>query len=82
MGYAMIVFECITCGTPTTGNPHKVPSIRISRENGTVRLDENGTREPVCRNCAEIINANRVSEGLNPIPIQKDAYEAIPEEAL
>lgn len=79
MGYMMLVFHCINCGGRDTGNPDKVPSIRVSRDDkGQVRADPEGAREPLCRGCVEALNNARCEAGLEPFPIAADAYEAAP----
>ena len=40
MGYAILMFNCLSCGNPATGNPDKVPSFRVRRNpDGTVTPD-------------------------------------------
>ena len=81
--WGFVASSCITCGQPITFHPHKVPSIKVSRnEEGKLIADENGTREPLCRGCAEIVNDNRVAAGLEPVPIQPDAYGVFHESEL
>lgn len=79
MGYAFVVASCIACGTLITFNPHKVPSIKVRWTADGPVVDEEGKREPLCRGCAEKLNENRVEAGLEAVPIQPDAYEAINE---
>jgi len=71
MGFAIMMGNCINCGQQFSFNPHKVPSVRI-----------NGKREPVCRQCIEAANPERIKRGLPPFEIHPDAYEPIPEEEL
>ena len=71
MGYAMVMAPCCVCGNVVGCNPHRVPSIRI-----------NGVREPICRDCVEKYNPERIRRGLEPITIHPDAYDGIPEEEL
>jgi len=54
-------------------NPLRVPSIRPT---------ENSPREPICRACVERANPMRIANGLPPIAILPDAYEAIDEQEL
>lgn len=70
-GYAFMVSPCVGCGRVFTYNPHRVPSI-------TVR----GSREPICQACVDAVNPTRVANGLDPIVVLPDAYDAIPEEEL
>ena len=80
MGYVFLMFNCIACRRPETGNPDRVPSVRCRRgEDGGLVLDEAAPREPLCRICADLINANRKEQGLEPFPIPPDAYEAAEE---
>ena len=77
MGYMTLFFRCVACRKPSHGNPNTVPSVRISfDDNRTPVPDENGTREALCRTCAETINQMREDEGLKPLEIPADAYEA------
>lgn len=64
MGYMFVIGPCL-CGAPMTYNPNTVPSIRID-----------GVRKAVCRSCVERANPKRIANGLEPIVIQADAYEA------
>ncbi len=66
-----VICTCCGCGQPMNCNPHRVPSLRID-----------GHREPVCRNCVEKVNPMRIANGLDPIEIHPDAYEAISENEL
>lgn len=71
MGYVFATSYCIGCDRLFTYNPHRVPSLRV-----------NGEREPVCRDCIEIANPQRVANGLEPFKIHPEAYEPMPEEEL
>lgn len=73
-GVMMLLAACWGCGGMFSSNPSLVPSVRV--KDG--QLDPNGTREPLCRECVEKINAHRVSVGLEPFAIHPEAYE--PEE--
>lgn len=64
MAYVFVMGPCI-CGTLMHYNPDKVPSVRIE-----------GVRQAVCRTCIERANPNRIKNGLEPITIHPDAYEA------
>ena len=48
-----------------TYNASRVPSMRIA-----------GVREPFCRTCIEAANPQRIANGLDPIVIHAEAYEA------
>ena len=77
MGYQTLYFRCVAYRKPSSGNPDKVPSVRVTfDDNGIPVPDENGTREALCRTCAETINQKREDEGLKPLDIPADAYEA------
>ena len=69
MGYAMVISPCFGCGNLFSYNPNKVPSIR----------DGKGERQPVCRNCVERVNPQRVANGLEPIVPDPEAYEPVNE---
>lgn len=71
MGYAIVMGNCYACGQFMRFNPVRVPSIRVS-----------GVREPVCRACIERANPLREQNGLDPIAIHPDAYEACEESEL
>ena len=78
--HIFVYFHCVNCGRPTTGNPDRVPSIRVSFDaNGQPRPDPDGTREGICRYCAEGYNLQRKAAGLTPFFIPPDAYGAAPE---
>jgi hypothetical protein len=62
MGFMFVMGFCIACHTPISFNPHTVPSLRV-----------NGTREPLCRGCANKWNKLHPE---NARPIAADAYEA------
>lgn len=77
MGFELLIFNCVACGRRDTGNANALPSLRVSRgPDGKMRLDPDGLREPLCRHCANLVNENRVRDGLAPIPIADGAYEA------
>lgn len=64
MGYLIALGPCVGCGRMFSFNPERVPSVRI-----------NGEREPLCRDCVEIGNRFRVSQGKEPVPILPGAYD-------
>lgn len=66
-GYMFVLGECFGCGKLFTFNAEWVPSIPI-----------NGVREPICRECVERANPQRIQNGLEPIRVHPDAYEAGP----
>jgi len=69
-GYCLMIGSCYGCGAPLQFNPNKVPSIRV-----------NGEKQPLCRACFDRWNQiHRVSQGLEPIPLDPQAYEPEPEE--
>jgi hypothetical protein len=70
-GFVYVTSACFCCKQPFNYNPHKVPSHR-----------HNGVREPVCQGCMALINTKRAQGGLEPFPIDLDAYSAIPEHEL
>lgn len=78
MGYAICLGFCIACKRQIAFNPRRVPSVRV--RNG--RPDPEGTREPLCRDCADLLNDRRKAEGLPEVTIPADAYEACEETQL
>jgi hypothetical protein len=82
MGYCIAFGKCVACPAIISFNPNKVPSIRVRWEQGEPIPDANGTREPLCRACAEAINADLRKKGETPPEIAADAYEGCPEEEL
>ena len=75
MGYMTLHFTCIACGQRASANPHKVPSVRMSRDaQGNAKTDPHGAAEPLCEHCARTINAKRIDAGLEPWPIDPQAY--------
>jgi hypothetical protein len=71
MGYVYVTSACFGCGQIFSYHPNHVPSIRDPRT---------GKREPICRACVERANPLRIKNGLEPIRLKRDAYEACPEE--
>lgn len=71
MGYVFATSPCVGCGRIFSYNPMRVPSIAIK-----------GSREPICRDCVERANPQRVANGLEPIKPFPDAYEACEESEL
>lgn len=65
MGYAIVMSPCAACKMIVHYNPHKVPSIRI-----------NGSREPLCRRCAERWCELHPEA---PRPDLSEAYAPVPE---
>lgn len=70
-GYMTLLCNCYTCGKQMTANPHFVPCV-------PAHLTRTGEKEPVCRDCIERANPKRIENGLEPIEIHPDAYEAEP----
>lgn len=71
MGWVSCLGTCVACYRPFMFNPHKVPSIRID-----------GVRQPVCKECVDRCNPQRIANGLPPIVPAADAYEPIDENQL
>jgi hypothetical protein len=71
MAYVLCTSHCIDCGQLFSYNPVRVPSIPI-----------NGNREPICRECVERVNPQRIANGLEPIVPAPDAYDACDESEL
>lgn len=72
MGYVLAFSPCLLCGKVFGYNPHKVPSSSALT----------GTREPVCAGCMGRMNVKRRELGLEPFPIEPDAYEPCDEQEL
>jgi hypothetical protein len=71
--------RCWSCGGSFTFNPHRVPSVPIL-PNG--EIGEGGTRQPICRGCATLVNRNRERDGLPLWDTSDEAYgivERLPE---
>lgn len=73
MGYAFAMSPCGVCHRTMTYNPRLVPSARRTPD---------GPREPICRNCIEHANPERIKRGLPEIKILPGAYEPCSEEEL
>ena len=71
MGYALCHSACIGCNRIFSYNPMRVPSVTV-----------NGSREPICRDCVERANPQRIAKGLEPIVPRPDAYDPIDESEL
>lgn len=71
MGYVFATSECCVCKRLFCYNPNLVPSIRI-----------NGVREPICEECVNWANPERLKRGLEPITILRGAYEPCDESEL
>lgn len=71
MGYAMMIGTCVACGCTFTFNPVRVPS--ITTEHG---------KEPVCLNCINLANPERIKRGLEPIVPHPEAYTFCEESEL
>lgn len=65
MGWMFVLGRCYGCGRSFTFSAERVPSIRVD-----------GEREPICRDCVERANPERVANGLEPIRILPGAYDA------
>jgi hypothetical protein len=68
VGYAIMMGNCCACKRTIAFNPRAVPSLVV-----------NGTREPLCRQCAERWNELHPE---NARPIRDDAYGPIDEREL
>jgi hypothetical protein len=78
MGYVFVMGPCWSCGALMTYNPVRVPSIPIDPATG--QPAPHGVRQPICQACVDRANPERVANGLEPIVVHPDAYEAEPEE--
>jgi len=64
-GVMIAMGGCYVCKRLFSFNPNRVPSLVTAMG-----------REPVCRECIERANPERVKRGIPPIPILPGAYEA------
>jgi hypothetical protein len=71
MSYALCTSFCFGCGQMFSFNPVWVPSIRIE-----------GDRKPICVTCVARANPERIKNGLDPIVVHPDAYQACEEGEL
>jgi hypothetical protein len=71
MGYVTAMGNCVVCRKLFSFNPMRVPAITIA-----------GTKEPVCAECVELANPERIKNGLPPIIPAADAYDACDEGEL
>lgn len=71
MGRVSCCSACCVCGEPFFYNPLRVPSIPID-----------GVREPICQSCVDMVNPQRVANGLAPIVPHPDAYGSCDEHEL
>jgi hypothetical protein len=71
MGYAIAMSPCISCRRVFSYNPVRVPSVYYR-----------GEREPVCRECIERANPQRIAMGLAPFVPLPGAYDACEEGEL
>lgn len=65
---------CVSCGTPFTFNPERVPSLRVNAEG---QPDPAGTRQPVCRTCWDRRQAYRREHNLPEEHLLPGAYEPV-----
>jgi hypothetical protein len=72
MGYLLAFSACIGCNRSFGYNPMRVPSCSVPT----------GKREPICADCVARINPVRVANGLAPIVLHPDAYQACDENEL
>ncbi len=64
MAFMLVFGNCVNCNIFFGFNPVCVPSIRV-----------NGKREPLCLECFEKWNRiHRTDKGLDPIPLNPNAY--------
>lgn len=71
-GYALAYSACVCCKRVFGYNPIRVPSTSAVT----------GTKEPICRNCIDLINEKRALVPLPLWPIPPDAYEPVDEGEL
>jgi hypothetical protein len=68
MSYVLCFGYCAACRKMLGFNPMKVPSIRIA-----------GKREPICKECVDMLNQRLVANDHQPVAILPGAYEACDE---
>lgn len=67
MGYYSLIASCFGCGKVFASNPDHVPSYQ---------------NQPVCEDCINRANPQRIANGLDPIVIHPMAYQPAEEGAL
>lgn len=65
MAYMSLIADCLRCGRMFAANAGLVPNIK---------------GKPLCRECIELLQAQRLEQGLEPWFIHPEAYE--PEEVM
>lgn len=73
MGYALVMGVCYGCKRTFGFNPNRVPSVRVP---------PNNVREPICLDCVNRANPERIRNGLPPIVPHPDAYLPEDENAI
>lgn len=69
-----MIGDCAGCGRVIHFNPVRVPSIRPGGVGG---------KQPLCEACFNRWNQiHRISKGLEPVPLDPNAYEPEPESGL
>ncbi|MBO0729903.1 MAG: hypothetical protein J2P57_11640 [Acidimicrobiaceae bacterium] len=83
MGY-LAIGPCWSCRRPFEFNPELVPSVPIDPETGQPPdVDprpggyERAVRQPLCRECVDLINRQRRQRGGPEMEILPGAYEAL-----
>ena len=79
MGIIYATSPCFGCGRLFIYNPDLVPSIRVNRQG---QFDPNGSKEPICQNCVDRVNPQRIANGVPPITVLPGAYEPGDESGL
>ena len=62
-GLVEVHSQCFGCKRVFAFHPNKVPSCPV-----------NGTRQPICQTCVDVVNPRRVAGGLDPIVVKPGAY--------
>lgn len=86
-GYVYVVGACYACKRLFSFNPTHVPSIHIDPRTGVPpdvepQLEggyERAVREPLCADCIERSNVQRIANGQEPWRVHEHAYDAEPE---
>lgn len=78
MGYMSLMCSCGMCDKTFMANPERVPCFPCNRNKplGLTRLSPTGSKEPVCEDCFNAVNAYRVKNGLPAHALPSGAYDA------
>jgi hypothetical protein len=63
-GFVYVLGPCFGCCRVFAFNADLVPSIR-----------HEGVKQPICQDCVDTVNPQRVANGLDPIVVRPGAYQ-------